>query len=69
MSEIQNAFYTKLFNNFWYSVDAILEDVSVAVTMFDAYVLIWRQPPLRLKNAPNMGDPISLKENRTLPYK
>ena len=29
-------------NNFWQSVDAILEDVSVTETLFDAKILIQR---------------------------
>ena len=70
---------TKMVNNYWQSVDAILEDMSVAETMFDAKLLIQRLPcfsvpkvkvvrhcVIRLKVAPNMADLTGLKENRLL---
>ena len=64
-----------MFNHFWQSVDAIVEDVSVAETIHN--LLISRLTifqcsknygsPTRvtsLKVAPNMADPISIKDVR-----
>ena len=66
--------------HFWQSIDAILEDVSVTEELFNAELLIWGLPYFsvhknylsptrvtRLNVAPNMADPIGLKENRPLP--
>ena len=63
-------------NNFWQSVDAILEDVSATETIvwcqnINSKTIIFQCPKkhgtttsvTRLKVAPNMVDPISLNEN------
>ena len=75
---IQNfvLFWQKMVNNFWQSVDAIMEDVPVTETIvwcqnIDLKTIIFQcsknygSPTrvTRLKVAPNMADPISLNEN------
>ena len=67
-------------NNFWQSVDAILEDVPVTETIvwcknIDSKTIIFQCSKnygtptrvTRLKVAPNMADPISLNENLQKP--
>ena len=63
-------------NQFWQSVDAILEGVSVTETIVWCEIInlntiifecsknyISSTPATRLKIAPNMADPISVHEN------
>ena len=48
--QLMLSFWQKGVNYFWQSVDAFLEEVSVAKTIFDARILIKRLPSLSVPN-------------------
>ena len=67
-----NADKKTFLSQFWQSVDAILEDVSVAETIVQCWTITFQTiiiqcskitiaPVTRLKVAPNMADPIYFK--------